>query len=285
MHKFSFLIVLCGLWSFEAFNQVRIAEDHANGEQVYLIETKTAKYIYQKSAGGFSNLFDKEGRDWIKFSNKGEETFPQSAAAHFRGLPNLVYKGEDAGVGHPGFHKMISEQVAHHQIRSTSVSGKWQWTWTFFDHYALMTIEKTDTTRTYWFLYEGPIGGKFNPSGHYWGTNTGGPVTEQPDLINNQEHYAHWQSVYFGDETAEEVFFVHQVQPDSLKDLYTYMGNDQALANRSSDGMVVFGFGRDIRATPLLQGNHQFIIGFYSGPISNALEHDQIIRYINHIEP
>ncbi len=281
MRVFNTLPILCCLLPFYAVSLVQIVED----EDVFVIETELARYVYQKSAGGFSNLYDQEGRDWIQFRGEGKESFPESAASHFRGLPNLVYKGDDGGVGHPGFNKVISEQISAHQIQSTSLSGTWQWTWTFFEDHARIEIEKTDTTRAYWFLYEGPIGGRFNPSQHYWGTNVSGPRTEQPDLINNDETYERWQSVYFGDEAVSEVFFMHQVQPDSQKDLYTYMGNDKDLGNESVDGMVVFGFGRDVRATPLLRGNHQFIIGFYNGPISSDQDHDQIMQHINRLKP
>lgn len=275
---------LCS-WPMVTTAQVQIREANVNDEEVFEIRTPSATYIYQKTAGGFSNIYDKNGTDWIQYNENVEEGFPQSAAAHYRGLPNLVYKGIDGGVGHPGFEKVISEQISEHQIRSNSLSGLWQWTWDFYEDHARMTLEKMDSTRAYWFLYEGPSGGKFSPNTHYWGTNVNGPRKDKPDLIQNNEIYEQWQTVYFGDASVNHVFWVHQVERDTLRDLYTYMGNDQKLSNDAKDGMVVFGFGRDLQATPLLRQKHQFLIGFYPMKIVSNKDHQQVLQFINRLKP
>ena len=254
----------------------------SEGQECYKIETYSATYLYQKEAGGFSNIYDSEGTDWIQFHKSPEATYPASAAADYRGLPNLVFRSDDGGAGHPGFDKMTSEKVSENQIRSISKSGNWQWTWTFNPEFAELQVEKIDSSHAYWFLYEGPIAGKFSPASHYWGTDLAGPLTEQPDLVRGPEKYAHWQTVYFGDAGYHQTFFVHQMQPDTLRDLYTYMGHTKS-GNDSSDGMVVFGFGRAPRATPLMKSPHKFRIGFYPQRVESEIEHKAILEYINEL--
>jgi hypothetical protein len=256
----------------------------SEGQQCFRIETPSATYLYQKEAGGFSNILDRNGTDWIQFHKSREASYPASAASDYRGLPNLVFRSDDGGAGHPGFDKMTSEIVAPNQIRSRSHSGKWQWNWTFYEKFAELSVVKIDTTHAYWFLYEGPIAGKFSPSTHYWGTDSAGPLTAQPDLVKGPQHYAHWQTVYFGDTGDDQVFFVHQTEQDTLRDLYTYMGNSAA-GNEAEDGMVVFGFGRAPGATPLIRQPQKFRIGFYPGRVAHAGHHLEIIRYIEQLKP
>ncbi|GJM30732.1 MAG: hypothetical protein DHS20C17_33670 [Cyclobacteriaceae bacterium] len=256
----------------------------SEGQECFRIETPSATYLYQKEAGGFSKIIDENNTDWVNFHESGDINNPRSSESDFRGLPNMVYGGEDGGVGHPGFKKMTSRITAPNKIQSTSNSGKWQWTWTFYQEYAELTLEQVDSTREYFFLYEGPIAGRFSPGTHYWGTNISGPLYLQPDLIKGPEHYAHWQTVYFGDTEYEQVFFVHQIEPDTLDDLYTYMGNSSQ-GNASADGMVVFGFGRAPEGTPLLTGLQKFRIGFYNGKIKGQSDHQDILAYINRLSP
>ncbi len=286
------MLVFCGLEfaaavlfaSCNSQTQIKISDGIlSEGQECYKIETPNATYLYQKTAGGFSNIFDRNGTDWVQFKQTDEATYPASAASDYRGLPNLVFRSEDGGCGHPGFEKMNSEQISSNQIRSRSNSGKWQWIWTFHNDFAELEIEKTDPEHAYWFLYEGPIAGKFSPSTHYWGTDKSGPLDTKPDLVKGPELYDHWQTVYFGDQQYEEVFFVHQVEPDTLKDLYTYMGNNKEKGNDSPDGMVVFGFGRDKGATPLMTGPQKFRIGFYSAKIKDIDDHQQVIRQIGNL--
>jgi hypothetical protein len=273
------------LLSCTACTQVKISEGvFSEGQQCFKIETPGATYLYQKDAGGFSNIFDHDGTDWVQFHKSEEAKYPASAASDYRGLPNLVFRSEDAGCGHPGFDKMTSEIIAPNQIRSTSKSGKWQWSWTFHETFAEMEIEKTDPDHTYWFLYEGPIAGRFSPVTHYWGTDISGPLDIKPDLVKGPELYDNWQTVYFSDRNYNQVFFVHQMQPDTLKDLYTYMGNDIKSGNQSADGMVVFGFGRDQGAQPLMNELQKFRIGFHRGQITNLEQHQQLIKQINNLD-
>jgi hypothetical protein len=102
--------------------------------------------------------------------------------------------------------------------------------------------------------------------------------------VKGPQHYAHWQTVYFGDTGDDQVFFVHQTEQDTLRDLYTYMGNSAA-GNEAEDGMVVFGFGRAPGATPLIRQPQKFRIGFYPGREAHAGHHLEIIRYIEQLKP
>lgn len=268
-----------------AQNQVQIRDGVlSEGQECFKIETPNATYLYQKTAGGFSNILDRNGTDWVQFRKTEEATYPSSSASDYRGLPNLVFRSDDGGCGHPGFEKMTSEQISSNQIRSISNSGKWQWTWTFHNDFAELGIEKTDPMHAYWFLYEGPIAGKFSPSTHYWGTDKSGPLDTKPDLVKGPELYDHWQTVYFGDQQYEEVFFVHQIQSDTLKDLYTYMGNNKEKGNDSADGMVVFGFGRNKGATPLMTEPQNFRIGFYPTTVKGNDDHLRVIKKIRNLE-
>jgi len=172
--------------------------------------------------------------------------------------------------------------VGKNQIRSVSKSGKWQWLWSFYEDYAELEVEKMDVETPYWFLVEGPIAGKFSPSTHYWGTSEEGPITRQPDLVKGPEEYSKWQTVYFGDADYDQVLFAHQMETDTLQDLFTYMGNTQD-GNASNNGMVVFGFGRAPGATPLLNKKQKFRIGFYESKIKDEYTHQQILSYIDQL--
>lgn len=255
----------------------------SEGQDSFKITTATATYIYQKSAGGFSNIFDDTGRDWIQFHKSDSASYPSSSASDYRGLPNLVFKSDDGGCGHPGFEKMVSEKVAFNQIRSISKSGKWQWLWTFHPSHAELKVEKVDVSKPYWFLYEGPTAGKFSPKTHYWGNNLSeGPSEIKPDLVNKNAHYGSWQVAYFGDKMHNRTLFLKQAKADSLTDLFTYMGNTLE-GNTSSDGMTVFGFGRAVGATPLLKNENTFIIGFYGKTINDNIRHKQLLDYLTQL--
>ena len=125
-------------------SEVRITDAEDEGVAAYKIETSSATYFLQKEAGGFSTILDKDGNDWVQFRSEPDADYPAGAASQFRGLPNLVYGGDDNGVGHPGFAKCTSVLVDDHTIRSTSKSGKWQWTWTFTETDAKLHVESVD---------------------------------------------------------------------------------------------------------------------------------------------
>ncbi|WNJ20223.1 hypothetical protein [Pontibacter sp. G13] len=246
------------------------------------IQTSSATWMYQPEAGGFSHLIDDTGTDWIQFSPADHPTFPASAANAYRGLPNLVHRGADHGSGHPGFAQMSSEITAPNEITSTSNSGHWRWRWSFHSHFAVLTIERADSTHPYWFLYEGPVAGHFSPNTHFWGTEHGGPNISQPNFRGGGSKVFHAQTVYIGDRSHDRTLFIHQITGDSLPDMLGYLGNDSTeLA--ASDGMAVLGFGRSSGAKPSMTLCQSFIVGVYGGPIEHASDHDALLQYIRSV--
>ncbi len=259
---------------------VKITEGEDEGMACFIITTPSATYYYQKEAGGFSSVVDVEGKDWVAWNRSEAEAYPASAASDFRGIPNMVFQSDDGGAGHPGFYKCESEQVDARTIRSVSKSGKWQWSWVFTEEDATMTVERMDPEHAYWFLYEGPIAGRFTPEEQYWGTDTGGPIFEFPDYYKTGGLVSQWDWAYFGDQAVDRIFLVEQLTPDDLPDLFGYLGNTEA-GLASPDGMVVFGFGRELNAKALMQETPvQFRILFREGAVLTEAAHEELARVL-----
>ena len=242
----------------------------------FKIVTENATYLYDMMGGGFSSIKDKEGIEWVGFKTS-EDKFPAGAATCFRGLPNMVYQGEDGGTGHPGFEQCITKVTSKNQIQTESKSGKWKWKWTFTDNGAYLNILETDTTRQYWFLYEGTPGGKFDPKNQYWGNNIDGLKTDTPYLQDSVAN-GRWDWAYFGHNEVNRSLVVAQLTSDTLVDNFSYLGNTSKGIN-AEDGMVVFGFGRT-GARQLLKGNNRFFIGFSECDPANQTCFDQWLKRI-----
>lgn len=236
--------------------EVVIRESSDEGMDAFVIQTPTATYFYQKEAGGFFCILDNV----------------------------MVFGSDDSGAGHPGFKRCISIQVDHHTIRSFSQSGLWQWSWRFFDKYAELTVESADPNHPYWFLYEGPIAGRFKPSRQYWGSNrSNGPLSTFPDYFKTGGDFDLFEWVYFGDKSQSRILFLHHLDPDNLPDLISYLGNSPAGLD-SSDGMVVFGFGRykDAKAT-MSKTPNRFRIGLIEKGINSEEDHREVAQFIQSI--
>ncbi len=227
----------------------------------FVIETRNATYWLDKHAGGLSRLIDGDGRDWIAFKREPWGEYPPSAGSAYRGIPNLLHGGSESGFGHPGWDLATSHQIDANTIVSTSHSGKWQLRWEFDTDEVRMTVAMTDGDRPYWFLYEGPIAGRWAPHEQYFATNAAAPITEPHDYFKGDKLFDQWQWAYFGDDQSPRVLFVLHEQADDALDTFAHLGNsDQGLD--SEDGMVVFGFGRGREGIePLLRGVHSFRIG------------------------
>ncbi len=262
---------------------VDITEDVYAGVPHFIIKTKKATYYLDKAGGGLSRMIDAYGNDWISFKRYPWDTYPESAAASFRGIPNLVFRSDDKGAGHPGYDKCYSFQTDESTILTISKNGLWQWRWHFTQHYATVTIEKTDPNNRYWFLYEGPIAGEFRPDMQYWGTNLGGPRRDMSDYSQQSMIYANWQWIYFGDSRVKQVLFIAMQQPDRQIDAMGILGNSNNGIN-SNDGMVVFGFGRQSDPRPLMSDPHNtFFIGFLKGKVKNESGHNSVAKEIGTI--
>ena len=256
--------------------QVHIAEGAYEGRPQFVVSTPAATWYYDQAGGGFSRLIDREGRDWIGFKKEPLRDNPASAAAGFRGLPNLAYgaTNPDAGAGHPGFDRCESLILSTDAIRTRSKSGVWEWKWRFHDDRAVLTIDKADPVRPYWFLYEGAIAGRWSPTTHYWGTDRGGP---RHDIHGSREQlFDRWRWAYFGDDDCQRVLLVAQVEHDDLDDTFWYMGATDARLN-APDGMVVFGFGRGPKTSPRLTGApKRFVVGFVEGQVAGDQDHARV---------
>lgn len=232
------------------------------GRQHFRIKTRTATYLYDPMAGGFSAILDKKSNDWIGYRDNPSPKYPAAAASSYRGLPNLVFGGDDNGVGHPGFTGCESRIVRRNEIHTVSLSGEWAWTWTFYQKTAKLEIIKAPAGRKYWFLYEGPAGGAYNPRSTFWATDLTQPSTVIHDHYRKDAYRGQHRYFYFGNQNNPYVFFMAQAAPDTNVDYVSYLGNEEIGAADSPDGMLVAGFGRAQQETPLLSGSNTFFIGF-----------------------
>jgi hypothetical protein len=262
---------------------IEITEDTFAGAPHFIIKTKKATYYLDKEGGGLSRMIDLYGNDWIGFTREPWEIYPKSASSSYRGIPNLVFRSDDGGTGHPGHKKCYSFLVSENTILSISKSGKWQWRWIFYENYAVISIEKVDQNHKYWFLYEGPIAGEFKPDHQYWGTNLGGPRREINDFYKGDKIFANWHWAYFGDDRVKQILFIAMEKPDRQIDTLGFLGNSiKGVA--SEDGMVVFGFGRQGNAQPQLTDPHNtFYIGFLKRKVKNQGGHESVAKDIDSI--
>ena len=266
-------------YGHKSVGEVHILEGQYEGIEHFIINTPSAIYYYDKAGGGLSRMLDKEGNDWIAFKRNPWNEYPAAAASAFRGIPNFVFGSEDSGAGHPGHDQCISELIGENTIRTITKSGKWEWDWTFFKDHAKVVVRKTDTAHPYWFLYEGTPGGKFDPSRQFFGTNTGGPRSDQLDYYKGDKTFEQWQWAYFGHESASQILFIAQETADELSDTFSYLGNSEE-GIRSKDGMIVFGFGRSDGAKPLMTGPNTFYLGFLKSDRSERKLHKNTKRRI-----
>lgn len=278
---FLLFIVLCNQ-SFSGIttDSIKITTTTYEGRDHFLITTPVAVYYYDRGGGGLSRMVDQDSRDWIAFKKEPWNQYPASAASAYRGIPNLVFGSDDSGAGHPGHDQCTSEQVNDNTIHTVSKSGKWQWTWQFFDDYAQLSIQKVDTAHPYWVLYEGTPGGEFAPGQQYFGTSKEGPDHRKPDYYAGDKIFDHWQWAYFGHREADRVLYLAQLHSDAYRDTFSFLGNSEA-GIESEDGMVVFGFGRAEGAQPLMKGSNTFLIGFYEAPVLTKRAHRKFTKRMN----
>ncbi|MEO0733921.1 MAG: hypothetical protein AAFZ52_13875 [Bacteroidota bacterium] len=232
------------------------------GRPHFRITTRMATYLYDPVAGGFSSILDREGKDWVSYKDKPWGEYPASAASSYRGVPNLVFRGDDDGAGHPGHKKCESRVVAENKIHTVSLSGDWAWTWTFYKDCARLDVEKAPDDRPYWFLYEGPVGGSYQPRTTFWATDLDAPSYVINDHYQGKVQRGQFRYMFFGENQRPHIFFMLQLTPDTRGDHISYLGNKEIGAANSPDGMVVAGFGRAEGAKPLLTGTNSFLIGF-----------------------
>lgn len=268
---------------FSCKRQVFIEESIDEGMAAFRIVTPSGTYFYQKEAGGFSSILDIHGNDWIGYTSSGNPSYPASAASDYRGLPNLVFRGDHDGAGHPGFSRCNSIAEGN-VIISQTTDSRWKWKWEFFERYAVLTMLKTDTSGNYWFLYEGTPGGKFSPGEQAWGTARDGIRSDIPDYFRGLSATGNWKEVFFSDHAANTTFFLNHLTPDTLTDIMGYLGSENGSTTDIS-GMVVFGFGRNASTEPLFSGpGERFMMGLYPRAIRTDRDHVAMGLYLESLE-
>jgi len=265
-------------WALVA-SAVEISETEHLGREHWQISTASATYLFDPVAGGFSSIMDRAGNDWVAYDDPPSADYPAGAAFAYRGLPNLVFQGEDNGAGHPGFAQCVSKIIGPNQIQSRTRSGKYAWTWTFAKDHARLSVTQVDPERAYWFLYEGPVGGTYDPDATIWGSNLAGPSRDHPDFFKGESLFADFHWLYFASDQVAQTFWIAQVEPDELADLYGQLGNTSA-GLYSPDGMIVTGFGRGPKTDPLIRTPQEFLIGFWDGRVTDAKDHQEISEHI-----
>lgn len=255
-------IFLCAGTTSAQPSELRIREDRYQDRPHFVVSSPPATYWIDRRSGGLSRLIDRDGNDWVAFKMQPWGEYPPAAASSFRGIPNAVFEGEDGGVGHPGWDQATTEKRGEHQLVTTSDSGKWELTWTFDDSGATIAITRADPDRKYWFLYEGPIAGRWAPHQQYFATDTRPPVSEPKDYFAGDRFFESWRWAYFGDRSVDRVLLIRHEQDDDLIDTFAHLGNTKSGLD-SPDGMVVFGFGRGPNGIePLLSGKNSFRLRF-----------------------
>ncbi|MEM1260080.1 MAG: VCBS repeat-containing protein, partial [Bacteroidota bacterium] len=250
------------------------------GKHHYVIKTKAVTYYYDIAGGGFSRMLDTYGNDWIAFKQLTFD-YPQGAAGTFRGLPNMVYQGQDNGAGHPGFDQCRS-WFENGKLYSESKSKLWKWRWTFHDSHAELEVLKADPNRNYWFLYEGTPGGKFKPNVYYFGTDAETLNLNTPDFYKGEAQFQPLQWAYVGVQNIDVTFFMLHKTDTPERGLVSYLGNSEN-GIESKDGMTVFGFGRGEDTNPLLSGRNEFIIGLYPKEIMDKNQHEVLSEFLKTI--
>ena len=276
-------LLAAGLAALPARAEVKISEGIYEGRPHFVVHTGSATWFFDVAGGGFSRLIDREGRDWIAFRMLPDKG-PAGAGGKYRGLPNMVYGPDypESGAGHPGFDHCETVQAARDLLRTTSKSGKWAWTWQFSEAGAVFTLEKADPAQPWWFIYEGPIGGRFAPHRTYWGTDTGGPRREARNYKLVQEVAEPWRWAYFGTDEVARVLAIASLGDEPLPGVLGYLGATEA-GLEAPDGMVVFGLGRDRSRPfqPLLRGaGRRFLVAFIEQAPRSQSGHDAVAKHV-----
>ncbi|MEM9587500.1 MAG: hypothetical protein AAGA03_09475 [Planctomycetota bacterium] len=244
---------------------VQIHEGRYQGRSHFVIETPPATYWLDKQSGGLSRLIDADGLDWIAFKKIPWGEYPAAAASSFRGIPNLVFGEDDNGFGHPGWDQANSFLTGPTTIESTSLSGKWKLRYDFDSAGCSLHVVKADPQRKYWFLYEGPIAGRWAPDEQYIATDSAEPTDTPLDYAAGDRMRGNWDWVYVGDRSVDRVLWIQHASKEKSEgrdDTFSHLGDSQA-GLESTDGMVVLGLGRGSKGIdPQLTGTRSFRLEF-----------------------
>jgi hypothetical protein len=233
------------------------------GQSAVEITTPAARWVYPLEAGGFSSIRDRDGVEWIGFA-PGKPAVPGGAANVFRGIPNLVYPDN---LGHPGYRGVETSWSADSDrvvLESASADGNWRWRWTVTGSGARLEVLDSSSDRTYWFLYEGTPGGRYDLDGATWGVDPAagrtGSFTGQPAPTLASPATGSWRAAWFGHRSSPRVLLLQHESAADAPSMLGWMAADHT----GNDGMVVFGFGRSHAGGPVshLRGVHEFSVRF-----------------------
>ena len=245
------------------------------GRAHFRIRTPAATFLLDSASGGLSAMIDRDGNDWIGYRPEPWNQYPPSAASSYRGVPNLVFHSAFDGAGHPGHDRASTTMTSDTTATCETPGGPWAWTWRFRDDHAVLDVTAVSDTAGYWFLYEGPAGGTYEPRQTYMASDQSPPAYPQLDHYKGGEEVARRRWYYFGNDGVARVLYMRQHRADTLLDHYSLLGND-TVGIYSPDGMVVAGFGRAPMAQPVLRTPHRFTIGFVEGAGSSPGAYERI---------
>ena len=250
----------------------------------YRFRTDSATFLLDSASGGLSAMIDADGNDWIAYRPEPWNQYPPSAASSYRGVPNLVFQSGFDGAGHPGHDRVATRITSDSTAACSTPGGPWAWTWRFRENHAVLDVTAVSDTAGYWFLYEGPAGGEYEPRQTYMASDRSAPAYPQYDHYRGGEEVAQRQWYYFGNDDVARVLYILQVRPDTLLDHYSLLGND-TVGVYSPDGMVVAGFGRAPMAKPVLRSPNRFAIGFLAGEGHSPVAYERKRRAITSLRP
>jgi hypothetical protein len=223
-------------------------ETSDEGMAAYRIKTPVATYFYQKDAGGFSSLLDRDGNDWINFHPFG------GSDGIYRGIPNLVHPDN---IFHPG-HANCTSSIRHAgplkvTINTVSKNGLWESLWEIYPAHARLTVVRAPA-QLYWFLYEGTPGGLLDLTTDFCVRSNG----LRTDMNQSWGGDLAPEWVYFEDSKLDRYLYLVHEDDDLEADSFYQMENN----------MTVFGFGRAVKNSTnkyLAGGPRHFTIGLADG--------------------
>lgn len=270
-----------------ADNELSIRETPYQDRPQWVVTTPAATYWVDQRSGGLSRLVDPAGKDWIAFQTQPWGDYPAAAASGFRGMPNAVFGGNDGGFGHPGWDVAQTRPVTSGrdsiELQSVSDSGDWKLAWRFTRDHADLVITPPSDQVKYWFLYEGPIAGRWQPDRQFIGTDRFSDSDQIYDYYSGDRRNDLWQWAYLGDRDRDHALVLIHQTADDQADTFSQLGNtENGIA--SPDGMAVFGFGRGPDGIdPRLTGEHRFRIAIDRVPSEAASVHAAMVASIERL--
>lgn len=219
--------------------QVTLDRNAHDGDYAcYAITNEVGTYYLQKPTGGFSKFVDLDGNDWIDHDKD-----VSGAKGEYRGFPNGAgfHPGRD-----PQAEATVEEErpdyVAIRVTRGTCCEALWEF-------YPTVVYNEVVKANTFWYLYEGPVGGDhYDKETTWWMTEDGAKHYHDDDLdrdISSPEWYCTGI-----DGLTRALLFVNR-QDDGTTDWFTRWGD-----------MVIAAFGRDGFSRTMEGPNRPFAFGF-----------------------